>query len=293
MSAFTTETGKELYLVLLNFIEILSSIASTTIYQIAVTSITHLIIIYFEELDRAAKTVSMNDKQFFSLISNASFVNRGLLPMIQRELKPIFRELPELNRITKQTGTIDKDLLKIFCQTRAEVITTKLGFHQMGYPVPIINDEFNVSRGFAGLSFFLSNLLKDLDKYEKLRFKEIILPTIIEKIIDNLSEKGPGTFMERLGQSKVSLDRLKSNDIYSVIIDLKFFSYCCSEFLEKPIKTKLENLIKSIIEKYEFNFESLDKDEKFYDKIIQECIKKNSQVSESLKYLRGKVQNLK
>jgi hypothetical protein len=51
---------------------------------------------------------------------------------------------------------------------------------------------------------------------------------------------------------------------------------------------KLENFINMLTEKYSFTFEKLEKDDKFYDKIIRDTLKSNQNVVDSLKILKAR-----
>jgi hypothetical protein len=210
-SLFVTETGKVLFKFCNEFAELLEKIVSIQLYQTSITYITRLLEQYLVEVFKIAAHSELSDNQYFALISNVNALLNTLVPHITKAMERLFEQkIPELTLLRNKTKDLDSRLIKQYCQSRTLTIFKALGFDNKMYPkqnrpnssgsyVQSVNN-IQVSSSFRNMILFISKLNKGIMNFPMMRKSEIILPSLLDKLAEEICNKDNGSlFWERLG----------------------------------------------------------------------------------------------
>ena len=140
---------------------------------------------YTEQLFTIGYEGYLNDKQYFSLMSDLVFEYTDLIPKLVSEFKLKFgREIPEIESLIPKYKAVEKELIFHFGILRGkEIVDSKLPFNfNKGYPKNVKADENEISKLFIAFFNFLGKLSTTIIVFLKPIYVKRLLVPIIEMV---------------------------------------------------------------------------------------------------------------
>lgn len=256
---FLCDSGVKLFDIITQYLGLIEPIASNEFYKTGVNCLVKLIEEYLIMTFTVASNSYLNDTQFFHLLCNVNSIVNILMPQLLDVLQVVFnnRELIEVQRSIGKISPLESKLISVYCGLRAKVIVqNRMQFHSQFYPKKVrAESEVNVSLNFKQLTQHVAKLYTTLTTGEigqYLSKKDLIIPELIERILDIVEDEENGEFWHRLyarkhaqeeedqeqesedGESAPTppaappaVEEFSQWEISTVLLDLKFLQQVC------------------------------------------------------------------